>query len=291
MKNDYVKKPDWLKVNAFPGENYMNVKNILDSCNVNTVCDEALCPNRGKCFNENTATFIILGKVCSRHCAFCNVTSGLPQCVDDEEINGIAQAVKKLGLQYVVITSVTRDDLEDGGSAHFAKCINSIKQMNPTTHIEGLIPDFNGNIKAVHRVLDTPYTVMDHNIETIPSLYQKIRPEANYQQSLDVIAEFKKYKPHNISKSGIMLGLGETRKEVKQVMKDLRAIDCDILTIGQYLRPSKQHTPVHEYIHPGVFDEYKEIGLDLGFKYVESSPLTRSSYLAHRAYTHIIDNK
>ncbi len=290
-KQKHIKKPEWLKVNAFSGEKYMNVKKILNSCGVNTVCDEALCPNRGTCFNENTATFIILGKVCSRHCKFCNVSSGCPQEIDKDEINGIAEAVSRLDLKYVVITSVTRDDLDDGGSQHFADCISKIKEVNPNTHIEALISDFNGDINAVHGVLDSPLTVIGHNVETVPSLYDKIRPEAKYTQSLNVIAEFKKYRPELISKSGMMLGLGETKEQVASVMQDLRNMDCDILTIGQYLRPSKLHHPVVEYIHPNIFAEYKKIGLEMGFKYVESSPLTRSSYLAHRAYSSIIEDK
>ena len=289
-KRNYVRKPEWLKVNAFSGEKYMNVIKILNTCHVNTVCDEALCPNRGTCFNESTATFMVLGKVCSRHCRFCNVFSGLPETLDTDEPKNIANAVKKLGLKYVVITSVTRDDLKDGGSKHFAECIDEIKRVNPAAHIEALIPDFNGDTKAIHWVLNAPLAVIGHNVETVPSLYSKIRPEAKYQQSIDVVAEFKKYKPELISKSGMMLGLGETKDEVITVMQDLRDVDCDILTIGQYLRPSNTHCPVTSYIHPDMFEEYKKIGLEMGFKYVESSPLTRSSYLAHRAYKSIIDS-
>ena len=291
MSKDNIKKPDWLKVNTFSGNNYMNVKKILDSCNVNTVCDEALCPNRGKCFNENTATFLILGRVCSRHCKFCNVTSGIPECVDTSEIYGIANAVKKLKLEYVVITSVTRDDLIDGGSGHFAACINEIKRINPNTRIEALIPDFNGRLNDIRCVLDTPCTVVGHNVETVPSLYGKIRPEAKYRQSIDVVAEIKKYRSNLISKSGIMVGLGETRKQVLSVMQDLIDVHCDILTIGQYLRPSKQHFEIFEYIHPDIFAEYKQTGLQMGFKHVESSPLTRSSYLACDAYKSIVSAK
>lgn len=288
MKENYIRKPDWLKVDSFSGQNYMHVKEILHSCHVNTVCDEALCPNRGKCFNENTATFMILGKVCSRHCRFCNVTSGGPEIPDTGEVTGIAQAVKELGLKYVVITTVTRDDLSDGGSKHFADTLSEIKRVNPDTHIEALISDLEGNLDDIHRILDTPCTVIGHNVETVPSCYEKIRPEAQYQRSIDVVAEIKKYRPELISKSGIMVGLGETKEEVLGVMRDLRAVDCDVFTIGQYLRPSKLHYPVKEYIHPDLFEEYKNIGLELGFKYVESSPLTRSSYLAHRAYDSII---
>ncbi len=291
MKNNYVKKPEWLKVDAFSGDNYMNVVGILNSCNVNTVCNEALCPNRGKCYNENTATFIILGKVCSRHCKFCNVTSGMPGCIDENEKHGIAQAVNELGLKYVVITSVTRDDLPDGGSQHFAETCEEIKELNPDTHIEALIPDFMGDMKAVRRVLDSPCTVVGHNVETVPSMYEAIRPEANYQQSIDVVREVKLYNPKLISKSGMMLGLGETREQVIKVMNDLRDADCDILTIGQYLRPSKQHYPVKEYIHPDQFAEYEKIGIKMGFKHVESSPLTRSSFMAHKGYAKAIENK
>ena len=284
MKENYVKKPDWLKVNAFSGENYNNVVGILNSCHVNTVCNEALCPNRGKCFNENTATFMILGSVCSRHCRFCNVTSGETETVDEKERQGIAQAVKELGLNYVVITSVTRDDLPDGGSEHFAQTVREIKKLNPQTHVEVLIPDFQGDMDAVRRVLDAPCTVVGHNVETVPALYSDIRPEADYLQSVAVVGEVKKYKPDMISKSGMMLGLGETKAQVLEVMHDLRAANCDILTIGQYLRPSKAHYPVVEYVHPDVFKEYEQLGMDMGFLHVESSPLTRSSFMAHKSY-------
>ncbi len=289
MKNNYVRKPEWLKVNSFSGDNYMNVVNILNSCNVNTVCNEALCPNRGKCYNENTATFIILGKVCSRHCKFCNVTSGKPECIDENEKHGIAQAVQELGLNYVVITSVTRDDLPDGGSLHFAQTIEETKKLNPNTLIEALIPDFNGDMSAVRRVLDSPCTVVGHNVETVPALYQAIRPEADYKQSVSVVAEVKRYKSELISKSGMMLGLGETKEQVIEVMKDLREIDCDILTIGQYLRPSKDHYRVIEYIHPDVFEEYAVLGMQMGFRHVEASPLTRSSFMAHKSYAKAIE--
>jgi lipoic acid synthetase len=291
MKENHVKKPDWLKVNAFSGENYNNVVGILNACHVNTVCNEALCPNRGKCFNENTATFIILGKVCSRHCRFCNVTSGEPACIDENERRGIAQAVAELGLKYVVITSVTRDDLPDGGSGHFAQTIYEIKKLNPDTHVEALIPDFMGDMEAVRRVLDSPCTVVGHNVETVPSLYAAVRPEADYGQSLKVIAEIKRYKPDIISKSGMMVGLGETKDEVLETIRDLREAGCEILTIGQYLRPSKAHYPVAEYIHPDVFREYAETGAEMGFLHVESSPLTRSSFMAHKSYAKAMDAK
>lgn len=287
---DYIKKPDWLKVGSFSGDNYMNVKSILDNCKVNTVCDEALCPNRGKCFNENTATFIILGNICSRHCKFCNITSGIPQNVDSNEIDSIAKAVNMLKLKYVVITSVTRDDLPDGGSKHFADTIREIKKINPNIKIEALIPDFNGDVAAINQVLDAPCVIVGHNIETVPALYSKIRPEAKYLQSINVIKHIKNYNQNIISKSGIMVGLGETYKQVINVMNDLRTVKCDILTIGQYLRPSKAHVEVVEYIHPNVFVKYKQIGLEMGFKYIESSPLTRSSYLAHNAYSSITES-
>ena len=284
MKENYVRKPDWLKVSPFGGENYMNVVQILNSCHANTVCNEALCPNRGKCYNENTATFILMGKVCSRHCKFCNVTSGSPELLDDAERTGIAKAVKELALKYVVITSVTRDDLSDGGSVHFAETLKEIKKLNPDTLVEALIPDFMGNTDAVRRVLDSPVTVVGHNVETVPAIYEAVRPEADYEQSIRVVAEIKKHNPNLVSKSGMMLGLGETREQVLQVMHDLREADCDILTIGQYLRPSKAHYPVKEYIHPDVFDEYAKLGIEMGFKHVETSPLTRSSFMAHKSY-------
>jgi lipoic acid synthetase len=204
--------------------------------------------------------------------------------VDESERRGIAEAVKELGLKYVVITCVTRDDLPDGGSLHFAQTVGEIKKLNPDTLVEALISDFGGDMDAVRRVLDSPCTVVGHNVETVPSLYSKVRPEADYRRSLRVVAEVKRYKPGTVSKSGMMVGLGETRGEVLQTMRDLREANCDILTIGQYLRPSRAHYPVAEYIHPDVFDEYTAAGMEMGFLHVESSPLTRSSFMAHKSY-------
>jgi lipoic acid synthetase len=232
-----------------------------------------------------------MGKICSRHCRFCNVTSGKPTPLDEAEITGIANAVKELGLKYVVITSVTRDDLPDGGSAHFAKTCKEIKKLNPDTHIEALISDFNGDMDAVRLMLESPCTVVGHNVETVPALYRPIRPEADYRQSLDVVAQVKRFNPKMVSKSGMMLGLGETREQVLEVMRDLREVDCDILTIGQYLRPSKAHYPVKEYIRPEVYAEYAELGMEMGFLHVESSPLTRSSFMAHKSYAKAMGNK
>ncbi len=291
MINPKAPKPMWLKVKPFSGENYQEVREILNACHINTVCDEALCPNRGTCFNDKTATFIILGKVCTRNCRFCNVHGGSPEMVDPDEPKNIAKAVNQLGLRYVVITCVTRDDLPDGGADHFYQTITEIKKLNPNTAVEALVSDLKGNLDALTHVLDASPEVLSHNVETVPTLYEAVRPAARYNRSLRVIKAIKEIKPNAISKSGFMVGLGETRDEVIGLMEDLRKVDCDVLTIGQYLRPSMDHYPVMEYVHPDVFAEYERLALEMGFKAVSSSPMTRSSYLAHKAYQDITQDK
>ncbi|MFO7612901.1 MAG: lipoyl synthase [Clostridia bacterium] len=278
------KKPEWLHVRIHAGSEYREVRGILEKYKLNTVCDEALCPNRGKCFHAGTATFMILGKNCTRNCRFCNVTSGGPEPVDAAEPLNIALAVRDLKLNYVVITSVTRDDLDDGGAFHFAAVVEEIRRMNPKTRIEVLIPDFRGDIAALEKITVSKPDVIGHNIETVPSLYSSVRPEAEYTQSLNVLSNVKKLFPGGRTKSGIMVGLGETETEVAAVMKDLRRHGCDFLTVGQYLAPSKLHIPVVEYITPDQFKHYEEIAYDMGFLHVASAPLVRSSYLAHDAY-------
>lgn len=278
------KKPDWLRVRIPAGSGYKEVRSILEKYNLNTVCDEALCPNRGKCFHAGTATFMILGKNCTRNCRFCNITEAAPEVVDDNEPANIAYAVKELGLKYVVITSVTRDDLSDGGASHFAAVVEEIRKINPTTRIEVLIPDFQGNVEALKSVVDSKPDVIGHNIETIPSLYSSVRPEAIYSRSLKVLSDIKEMYPDCKSKSGIMVGLGETEEEVIEVLKDLKKHNCDFLTIGQYLAPSRQHIPVVQYITPEQFEKYGVAAKELGFEYVASAPLVRSSYLAHEAF-------
>lgn len=278
------RKPDWLRVRIPAGSRYNEVQGILVKYNLNTVCDEAMCPNRGKCFQAGTATFMILGKNCTRNCRFCNVTGAAPETVDSKEPLNVANAVKDLKLKYVVITSVTRDDLPDGGASHFAAVVNEIRRINPGTRVEVLIPDLQGDVKALKLVVDVKPDVIGHNIETVPSLYSKVRPEANYNQSLKVLSDAKEMYPGGKTKSGIMVGLGETEEEVVLVLKDLRKHGCDFLTIGQYLAPSKLHVPVAEYIHPDQFEKYADIARELGFEYIASAPLVRSSYLAHQAF-------
>ena len=278
------RKPDWLRVRIPAGSGYKEVRGILDKYHLNTVCDEAICPNRGKCFHAGTATFMILGRNCTRNCRFCNVTGGAPEPVDAGEPLNVARAVRELELKYVVITSVTRDDLDDGGASHFADTVKEIRNLNPGTKVELLIPDFLGDIESLGKVVESNPEVIGHNIETVPSLYSRVRPEADYIQSLEVLSNAKSMGYEGMTKSGIMVGLGETESEVLSVFEDLRKHGCDFLTVGQYLRPSKFHIPLVEYIHPDQFERYREKALDMGFRYVASSPLVRSSYMAHEAF-------
>ncbi len=253
---------------------------LLEGLNLHTVCDSALCPNRGECFKKGTATFIILGNICTRNCGFCAVKKGKPLPLDPEEPYHIAQAARHLQLKHIVVTSVTRDDLPDGGAEHFAETIIEIKKQLPKSTIEVLVPDFEGSWEALQRVIDAQPEVINHNIETVNRLYRLVRPKAVYKRSLELLRQVKIRDKNIISKSGIMVGLGEEEEEIIQAMKDLREVDGDILTIGQYLRPSPLHLRVQNYIHPDKFEEYQKIGISLGFKYVASAPLVRSSYHA-----------
>jgi lipoyl synthase len=281
MKNtSRNKRPVWLKVKAPVGENFARVKNMMRSKELHTVCEEAHCPNISECWNCGTATFMILGDVCSRNCRFCAVTSAKPSAPDLEEPSRIADSVKQMGLSHAVITSVTRDDLKDGGSQIWADTIRHIKQMNPDTTIEVLIPDFKSSEEDLSRVFAENPNVLNHNIETVPRLYPIVRPQANYKTSLKVLDLAKKAGLR--TKSGIMVGLGETKEEIIECMHDLRSIDVNILTIGQYLQPTKQHLEVFRFVHPDEFAEYHDIGLSLGFDFVESAPLVRSSYHAEK---------
>ncbi len=281
------RKPEWLKVKIASGDHSKKVRDILRKYNLNTVCDEALCPNRGKCFDSLTATFMILGKNCTRNCTFCNVTKGIPEIVDNGEPVNVALATKALGLKYVVVTSVTRDDLSDYGSNQFAKVIREIRAICSDTKIEVLIPDFKGDNDALLNVVKERPDVISHNVETVPSLYPTVRPMADYKQSLRVLLNIKAYDQNIYSKSGLMVGLGETPDEILAVFDDLRQVGCDFLTIGQYLSPSKSHITVKEYITPEQFVWYKEKAYEAGFAYVASSPLVRSSYMAHEAINNI----
>jgi len=276
------KKPQWLKVN-YNSEAVEEVNNILAKLKLNTVCKEANCPNLGECYKKRTATFMILGNVCTRHCGFCNVSKGCVQAVDPQEPQNLAEAAKELGLKHVVITSVTRDDLKDGGAKHFADTIEAVRILNPEITIEVLIPDFKGVAENLDIVIDARPDVINHNLETVKSLYAEVRPEADYERSLFVLKYVKKKAPQILTKTGIMVGLGESAEEVYELMDDCLAVGCDIFTIGQYLRPSSRHIEVKEYVTPEKFAEYKRIGEAKGFKYVASGPLVRSSYKAEEA--------
>jgi len=280
-KQEKLKLPSWLKIRLkADNKDFDYVEEMLSRLQLNTVCQEANCPNRLECFAKKTSTFMILGAVCTRNCKFCNVFKGDTENVDADEPMHVAQATKELGLKHVVITSVTRDDLEDGGAGHFVKTIELINQETPDTTIEVLIPDFQGDLDALKMVVDAKPEIINHNIETVPRLYPDVRAVADYRRSLELLRNVKKLDLDILTKSGLMVGLGETKDEVIQTMKDLYEYNCELLTIGQYLAPSKNHYPVHEYIHPDVFEEYKNIALEIGFKCVASAPLVRSSYNA-----------
>lgn len=279
----HEKKPDWLKIRVKSGQNQNDVFDILDKLSLHTVCQEASCPNIMECFNRRTATFMILGKVCTRNCTFCDVKKGCAEQVDEDEPCKVAEAVRELRLRHVVITSVTRDDLADGGAEHYVKVVREIGRLDEKVVTEVLIPDFQGNITALQRVVDAKPDIINHNIETVPSLYPEVRPMAVYMRSLELLKNVKALDAGIYTKSGIMLGLGETETELLQVFNDLRKVHCDFLTLGQYLAPSKNHHPVVEYIHPDTFERLKDIALKTGFRHVASGPLVRSSYLAENA--------
>jgi lipoic acid synthetase len=274
------KFPEWLKKRLPTQDKWVTVEETLADLSLNTVCRSAQCPNQGECFSNNTATFMILGENCSRNCRFCAVNSAKPEQVDPMEPAHLAEAVKRLNLKYVVITSVTRDDLQDGGVSQFIDSVREIKKISAEIKIELLTPDFQGKIEILKKLAGSDFEVFNHNVETIPRLYSGVRPEADYQQSLFVLEKMKELKPALYTKSGIMVGLGEKKDEVVELMKDLREKDVEILTIGQYLQPSKQHLKVTEFITPELFAEYKSIGESLGFKSVVSQPFARSSYHA-----------
>ncbi|GBE36328.1 lipoyl synthase [bacterium BMS3Bbin07] len=278
-----MRLPEWIKTENIIGEH--KTKKVLRSHGVSTVCEEARCPNKGLCFSKPTATFMILGDSCTRNCGFCSVDSSPPALPDPLEPEKVALASKEMGLKYVVITSVTRDDLPDGGAGQFAETIKMVRQHLPKARIEVLTPDFLGNRGALKIVLDAGPDVFNHNIETIPRLYSQVRPQAVYRRSLEVLTAAREIAPSIPAKSGLMVGFGETFEEVVTVMRDIRAAGCRILTIGQYLRPGRQNLPVVEYIHPEVFDRYRETALDLGFSFVASGPLVRSSMNAEEMYS------
>jgi len=276
MKN----KPEWIKARISNMEQIEETMSILRGLSLNTVCEGAQCPNIGECFGKKTATFMIMGEVCTRRCRFCAVPKGEAQCLDLKEPANIGLACSKLGLKHVVVTSVTRDDIHDGGASHFAETVHEIKRQNPETTIELLIPDLKGDWEALKVITDSKPNILNHNLETVPLLYEEVRPQADYKRSLELLQKVKIFDSKIFTKSGIMLGLGEKEEDVLQVMDDLVSVDCDILTIGQYLQPSSSHIELKEYIHPDKFAEYERIGKEKGFKYVASGPLVRSSFNA-----------
>jgi lipoic acid synthetase len=276
-------KPDWLRVKAPQWERVGNVKEILRDLALNTVCEEASCPNIGECFNAGTATFLIMGPACTRACPYCDIDfEKKPELLDSTEPTRLAEAVRRMQLNHVVITSVNRDDLPDGGASHFVHCINAVRSISPHTTIEVLIPDLCGNWNALEIILEAAPEVLNHNTETISRLYQRVRPQGNYERTVELLQRSRQISPSTYTKSGIMVGLGETDAEIRQVMQDLRAVDCDILTIGQYLQPSQKHLQVAEFISPEQFAAWKVLGEKLGFLQIISSPLTRSSYHAEQ---------
>lgn len=274
------KKPDWLKVKLPSGENYKDVFKLMRESKLHTVCEEAKCPNMGECWNHRTATFMILGDTCTRSCGFCNVKVGLPNELDLDEPRRVAEAVEALKLRHVVITSVNRDELKDGGSSIFSETIRLIRHSMPDCTVEILIPDFKGVEEAFNKIMENPPDILNHNLETVPRLYSVVRPQAKYERSLELIRWFKDKGLR--TKSGIMVGIGEKPEEVLDLMKDLLNHGCDILTIGQYLQPTKIHLPIDRYVTLEEFNMYKEKGLSMGFKAVESAPLVRSSYHADK---------
>jgi len=276
-----ARKPSWIRAKSPATPEVARLKWVLRENRLHTVCEEASCPNLGECFGHGTATFMIMGDICTRRCPFCDVAHGRPQSLDSAEPANLARTIQAMGLNYVVVTSVDRDDLRDGGAGHFIACIQAIRELNPGTRIEILVPDFRGRMEIALRIMgEAPPDVFNHNLETVPRLYRKVRPGADYQWSLDLLARFGEIHPQVPTKSGLMLGLGESVDEVVDVMKALRAHGCGMLTVGQYLQPSRFHLPVERFVPPETFDELAGIGTELGFSHVASGPLVRSSYHA-----------
>ncbi|WP_107851554.1 lipoyl synthase [Oceanimonas marisflavi] len=282
QEEEVLRKPEWMKIKLPPSnQRIQGLKNIMRENKLHSVCEEASCPNLAECFNHGTATFMILGAICTRRCPFCDVAHGRPLPVDPEEPAKLAKTIKELGLKYVVITSVDRDDLRDGGAQHFADCIRAIREQSPNTKIEILTPDFRGRMDTALEILkDTPPDVFNHNLETAPRLYRVARPGADYKWSLELLRRFKEMHPQVATKSGLMMGLGETNEEIVEVLKDLREHNVTMLTLGQYLQPSRHHLPVKRYVPPAEFDELKEVADSIGFTHAACGPFVRSSYHA-----------
>jgi lipoyl synthase len=282
-QTEYLRKPDWIRVRLGGSSEVERIKKVLRSRNLFTVCEEASCPNLGECFSGGTATFMIMGEICTRRCPFCDVGHGKPLPLDSDEPVNLAEAIAEMRLRYVVVTSVDRDDLRDGGAQHFADCIRETRQRVPSIQIEILTPDFRGRMEPALDILsETPPDVFNHNLETIPRLYREARPGANYQWSLKLLKEYKARNPGVLTKSGLMVGMGETLDEMKAVFDDMREHDIEMLTVGQYLQPSKEHFPIQRYVHPDEFKEYEDYAYSIGFTHVASGPLVRSSYHADK---------
>jgi lipoic acid synthetase len=278
-----LRKPLWIRARSPANPAVGRLKGVLRENRLHTVCEEASCPNLGECFAAGTATFMIMGDICTRRCPFCDVAHGRPQPLDADEPENLGRTIHQMGLRYVVVTSVDRDDLRDGGAAHFTACIEAIRRHSPEIRVEVLVPDFRGRMdRALQTLNQSPPDVFNHNLETVPRLYKKVRPGSDYAWSLDLLRRFKSLHPEIPTKSGLMLGVGERIEEVEQVMRDLRAHECDMLTLGQYLQPSVHHLAVDRYVHPDEFDRLGELGHALGFKHVASGPMVRSSYHADR---------
>lgn len=275
-ENTRVKKPGWLRVKLPTGENYRHVRGLVDEHKLHTICESGNCPNMGECWGEGTATFMILGNVCTRSCGFCAVATGRPSAVDFDEPQRVAEAIYLMKVKHAVITSVDRDELKDGGSIIWYNTIRAVKNLNPDTTLETLVPDFKGEIENIHRIVEAAPEVVSHNIETVERLTRQVRIQAKYRRSMEVLKVLKDGGMR--TKSGIMLGLGEKQEEVLQTMEDLRNSQVDVITIGQYLQPTQKHLPVHRFVHPDEFAFYREAGYEMGFDYVESGPLVRSSY-------------
>jgi lipoic acid synthetase len=278
--------PDWLKVKIGGGETYHQVKMLLRSAKLHTICEEAKCPNIAECFGSGTAVFLVLGNICTRNCRYCNVTHGIPKPLNDQEPRDIAESVKTLKLTYVVVTSVTRDDLPDGGAHAFYETIQEIRQINPSIRVEVLIPDFQGKKTSIQKVVDAAPDIINHNIEVVENLFPEIRPQGQYQRSLQVLKTIKMLDPNMKTKSGLMVGLGETNEQIHSTLADLRIAKVDFLTVGQYLQPTRHHASIQKYYAPDEFQEIKKDALKLGFAHVESGPLVRSSYHAEKALCH-----
>ena len=281
MTDKPMRKPAWIRAKSPAGPEVQRLKTVLRENQLYTVCEEASCPNLGECFAHGTATFMIMGDICTRRCPFCDVAHGRPDPLDENEPHNLAQTIKAMGLRYVVVTSVDRDDLRDGGAGHFVACIQAVREASPDIRIEILVPDFRGRKDRALNILRTaPPDVFNHNLETVPRLYKQARPGSDYAWSLDLLRQFKQEHPGVPSKSGLMLGLGETLDEVEQVMRDMREHNVEMLTLGQYLQPSKHHLPVNRYVHPDEFEQLRVLGESLGFSQVASGPMVRSSYHA-----------